>query len=162
VETTLDSKWMKRHPLQCRNTLVMLHETSRYRPNEIYICFPSPAYTYTPSMPLEVGPLIQLQGLVWHLGMKLTDFHENQLTTVHVCIFSTSAFVHVTFTNMKFEFLQCFDAVGWAAPRQEGHPACTNWVVGCWRQWRGYLSGARCRLAYGPADATATHCLLLQ
>ena len=33
------------------------------------------------------------------------------------------------------------------------------WVVGC---WHGYLSGARCRLAYGPADATATHCLLLQ
>ena len=31
--------------------------------------------------------------------------------------------------------------------------------MGC---WRGYLSGARCRLAYGPADATATHCLLLQ
>ena len=26
--------------------------------------------------------------------------------------------------------------------------------------WRGYLSGARCRLAYGPADATL--CLLLQ
>jgi len=25
--------------------------------------------------------------------------------------------------------------------------------------WHGYLSGARCRLAYGPADATATHCL---
>ena len=34
-----------------------------------------------------------------------------------------------------------------------------NWVVGC---WHGYLSGVRCRLAYGPADATATHCLLLQ
>ena len=34
-----------------------------------------------------------------------------------------------------------------------------NWSVGC---WRGYLSGARCWLAYGPADATATHCLLLQ
>ena len=32
-----------------------------------------------------------------------------------------------------------------------------NWVVGC---WHGYLSGARCRLAYGPADATATNCLL--
>jgi len=28
--------------------------------------------------------------------------------------------------------------------------------VGC---WRGYLSGARCRFAYGPADATATHSL---
>ena len=34
-----------------------------------------------------------------------------------------------------------------------------NWVVGC---WHGCLSGARCRLAYGPADATATPCLLLQ
>ena len=48
---------------------------------------------------------------------------------------------------------------------QAGCPSCrpTNSVkalkVGC---WRGYLSGARCRLAYGPADATATHCLLLQ
>ena len=26
-------------------------------------------------------------------------------------------------------------------------------MVGC---WRGYLSGTRCRLAYGPADATAS------
>jgi len=34
-----------------------------------------------------------------------------------------------------------------------------NRVVRC---CRGYLSGARCRLAYDPADATATHCLLLQ
>jgi len=42
---------------------------------------------------------------------------------------------------------------------QEGHPACKKLVVGC---WCGYLSEARCRLAYGPADATATHCLLLQ
>jgi len=40
--------------------------------------------------------------------------------------------------------------------RQEGHPACTNCVMGC-----SWLSGARCRFAYGPADATATHCLLL-
>ena len=34
-----------------------------------------------------------------------------------------------------------------------------NWVVGC---WSGCLSGVRCRLAYSPANATATHCLLLQ
>jgi len=34
-----------------------------------------------------------------------------------------------------------------------------NWVVRC---WHGYLSGARCRLAYGLADSTATRCLLLQ
>jgi len=31
-----------------------------------------------------------------------------------------------------------------------------NWAVGC---WRGFLSGVRCRLAYGPAGSTATHCL---
>ena len=29
--------------------------------------------------------------------------------------------------------------------RQEGHPACKTWVVGC---WRGYLPGARCGFAY--------------
>jgi len=32
-------------------------------------------------------------------------------------------------------------------------------VVGC---WHGYLAGAKCRFAYGPADITAAHCLLLQ
>ena len=57
--------------------------------------------------------------------------------------------------------LQCsaFSALTLLVGRQEGHPACKNWAVGC---WRGYLSGARCTLAYSPADATATHCLLLQ
>ena len=40
--------------------------------------------------------------------------------------------------------------------RQEGQPACKKRVVGCWHD---YLSGARCRLAYGPADVTATHSL---
>jgi len=45
--------------------------------------------------------------------------------------------------------------VGW----QEGHPACKKLSGGV---LDGYLPGARCRLAHGPADATATHCLLLQ
>ena len=46
----------------------------------------------------------------------------------------------------------------WLGGRKGIRPV-KNWVVRC---WRCYLSGARCRLAYGPADATATHCLLLQ
>jgi len=54
-------------------------------------------------------------------------------------------------------FLQCFDTVGWAAG-SAFRPA-KYCVAGC---WRGCLSGARCRLAYGPADSSATHCLLLQ
>jgi len=39
--------------------------------------------------------------------------------------------------------------VGW----QEGHPASKKLSGGC---WHGYLPGVRCRLAYGPADGTAT------
>jgi len=47
-----------------------------------------------------------------------------------------------------------FSALTLLAGRQEGHPACKNWVV---RYWHGYLSGARRRwFVYGPADATAT------
>ena len=46
----------------------------------------------------------------------------------------------------------------WLGGRKGMRPV-KNWVMGC---WYGYLSGARCRLAYGPADATAIHYLLLQ
>jgi len=46
----------------------------------------------------------------------------------------------------------------WLGGRKGIRPV-KNWVVGC---WHGYLSGARCRVAHSPADATATHCLLLQ
>jgi len=42
--------------------------------------------------------------------------------------------------------------------QQEGHPACKKLSGGV----LAWFSGARCRLAYGPADVTATHCLLLQ
>jgi len=68
--------------------------------------------------------------------------------------------VKINGTKLTFyKFYKAFGAlmllVGW----HEGHPACKKLSGGC---WCGYLSGARCRLAYGPADTTATHCLLLQ
>jgi len=50
---------------------------------------------------------------------------------------------------LLFTYLS-FSALTLLVGRQEGHPACKNRVVG---YWRGYLSGASCRLAYGPADA---------
>jgi len=28
------------------------------------------------------------------------------------------------FLALRWDCLQCFDAVGWATPQQEGHPAC--------------------------------------
>ena len=47
--------------------------------------------------------------------------------------------------------LQCFDSVGWGG--RKGIRPVKHWVVRC---WRGYLSGARCRLACCPADTTAS------
>jgi len=55
-----------------------------------------------------------------------------------------------------------FSALTLLVGRQEGHPACKKLSGGVLACQHGYLSGARCRLTYGPADATATHCLLLQ
>jgi len=52
-----------------------------------------------------------------------------------------------------------FSALTLLVGRQEGHPACKK-LSGEELVW--YLSGARCTLAFGPADAIATHCLLLQ
>jgi len=52
--------------------------------------------------------------------------------------------------------LQCFDDVICAAGRASG---LKNEWWGASMVICGYL---RYRLAYGPADATATHCLLLQ
>ena len=46
--------------------------------------------------------------------------------------------------------ISAFCALTLLVGQQEGHLAGKK------------LSGARCRLAYGPADSTATHCLLLQ
>ena len=51
-----------------------------------------------------------------------------------------------------------FSALTLLVGRQEGHPACKKLSAGM----LAWLSGMRCRLAYSPADATATHYLLLQ
>jgi len=65
----------------------------------------------------------------------------------------------VTFTG-GFSVENCaFSALTLLVGRQDGHPACKQ-LSG--EVWHGYLSGVRCRLAYGPADATAAHCLLLK
>ena len=46
----------------------------------------------------------------------------------------------------------------WLGVRKGIRPV-KNWVV---VYWHAYLTGARCRLAYGPVDVTATHYLSLQ
>ena len=54
-----------------------------------------------------------------------------------------------------------FSALTRLVGRQEEHPACKK-LSDEVTVWRGCQPGARCRLAYGPTDAIATHCLLLQ
>jgi len=45
--------------------------------------------------------------------------------------------------------------------RQEGHPACKKQSGGM-LTWLFVWSDVQIFFAYGPSDATATHCLLLQ
>jgi len=54
-----------------------------------------------------------------------------------------------------------FSALTLLVGRQEGHLACKK-LSGGVLAWLSVWSEVQCRLAYGPADATATHCLLLQ
>jgi len=77
-----------------------------------------------------------------------------------MCTRDESVMEEPSCTHTRFNEKHCaFSALTLLVGRQEGHPACKKVSeVGC---WCGYLSGVRCRLAYGPADATATHCLLL-
>ena len=60
-----------------------------------------------------------------------------------------------------FLLTSCLHSVLWRCwlGGRKGIWPVKNWVVGC---WHGYLSGARCRLVHGPADATASDCPLLQ
>jgi len=62
---------------------------------------------------------------------------------------------------IKSNGLFCIPLVRWHCwlGSRKGTQPVKNWVVKC---WHGYVSGSRCRFAYGPADATSTHCLLLQ
>ena len=90
----------------------------------------------------------------WTMKQVQNLWHAEWRPLQEQCVMRTS---WLNFWTTLPSVLQCFDAVGWATGRASG--LYKNWVVGC---WRGYLSGVRCRLAYGPADATATHCLLLQ
>jgi len=70
-------------------------------------------------------------------------------------IFTQAKFLvkfHVT-TNRTYALSAVMLLVRW----QEGHLVCKT-LSGGIPAWL-YLSGARCRFAYGPADATATHYL---
>ena len=60
-----------------------------------------------------------------------------------------AAIISTCIECLQCSCLQCFDAVGWAAGR-----AFRLYKTECWGAGV-VLSGARCRLAYGPAVATS-------
>ena len=107
-----------------------------------------------PKLLLSRGTSIRLRNLLLKLKSLTTVPRAlSNMALVHIGV-SFLDYIHYL---LLFACLQCFDADGWVAGRAS--VLLKNWGVGC---WHGYLSGVRCRLAYGPADATATHCLLLK
>jgi len=103
----------------------------------------------------------------WHTGFCLQNNFTYSVLPGHklasddnpvlqIAVFNWVVALHMNrhYCYFSMQIVICaFSALTLLVGRQEGHPACKNWVVGC---WHGYLSGARCRLAYDPADATAT------
>jgi len=59
------------------------------------------------------------------------------------------------------DFDCAFSALTLLVGRQEGHPACKK-LSGGVLAWLSVWSEVQTCHAYGSADATATHCLLLQ
>ena len=107
-----------------------------------------------------VGPVWSIAAPCGLLGIMHPWFNFQFRRYMHrLLAYIICSFTYHFLAFLTYRLLFAFSALTLLVGLQEGHPACKNWVVGC---WCGYLSGARCRLAYGPADATATHCLLLQ
>jgi len=57
--------------------------------------------------------------------------------------------------------MNAFSALTLLVGRQEGHPACKK-LSGGVLAWLSDWSEVQTCIVYGPADATATHCLLFQ
>ena len=95
-------------------------------------------------------------------GWPLT-FSDNLWNSIYLATEALSKSVEYVGSIQINLCFQSFDGVPsvlwrcWLGVRKGIQPV-KNWVVECWCH---YLSGVRCRLACGPADATATHCLLL-
>jgi len=103
---------------------------------------------------------------LWLFVSKFTDLTPNRLHKVYkhmvkkrsehqqlnkvLLLFSTNLFLSLIFILHVLWHCRLGGSKGiWSVK---------NWVVRC---WRGYLSGARCWFAYGPANATASYYLFL-
>jgi len=115
----------------------------------------------------SIAQLLKQSVLLLSVGSELTfnyllDCYGNEKTVCQCGQPLCSGFIGVRPTKVFHRYFVYFmPSVLWRCwlGDRKGIRPVKNWVVVC---WHGYLPGARCRLAYGPADATATHCLLFQ
>jgi len=92
---------------------------------------------------------IIMQRLMHHVSIKRTNHRHYQK-----CQGTKRIKYPCNYVNLPSVLWHC-----WLGIRKSIRPI-KNWVMG---YWRGYLSGVWCKwFAYGPADAIATHRLLLQ
>ena len=131
--------------------LVLIHWSLPWWPK----CSGSDWFARSPTL-LSVGQFRVTAMVLW---TRLWNLLQSDSLPTKQCRWTENNKCNFSLPHNKYVGPTAFSALTLLVGQQEGHPACKNWVVGC---WRGYLTGARCRLAYGPADATATHCLLLQ
>jgi len=100
--------------------------------------------------------LLTCQNVPWDQGTWTHQDHFQRLLALHLWMKPQNQHTStVTFsleTTVPSVLWHC-----WLGGRKGIQPVKKR-VMGC---WHGYLSGANSRLSYGPADATATQCLLL-
>ena len=104
-------------------------------------------YTYSSSS-AGVVPGVRFS---WMIKFSFVLLQELSLWLQKNYKFLSCMYIHICIYKIPSVLWRC-----WLGGRKGIRPV-KNWVVGC---WRGCVFGARCRLAYSPADATATHCLL--
>ena len=155
-----------------KDELAVSERLRRYRDLNLYN-FLAPHHYTTASQPTAYGLATMVGGIMQSLCIAVipswpSGGYENATRKIWSRSAKTEIMHKERKKNTQRDFWLCslllcllciqrFDAVGlfgWKGIR----PVKPKW----WGCWHGYLSGARCRLAYGPADATATHCLLLQ
>ena len=111
---------------------------------------------WTPNMRQKYAEITELYILLYYFPLTTLLGNVISASMLHWASFwrQFGGNFHIT-TNV----CHAFSALTMLVGQQKGHPACkklSGGLVGC---WHSYLSGVMCRFAYGPADATATHCL---
>jgi len=128
-------------------------------PRGEWYCFwpAAPTLTNGPDEPECSTKSAILRPVLWMLHW--VNCTNSQLLTWTIYSKNLEGFLSFTQISFIISRYNAFSVLTLLVGRQEGHLTCKNWMMEC---WHGYLSRVRCRLAYGAADTTAAHYILLQ